>query len=330
VWQVSYKEEDLALIEVINYKKRSIVDMIKSNRKFRMIIKNYDLYLFLLPTLLYFIIFHYGPMYGVQIAFKDYIATKGIWGSPWVGLANFRRFFNSFQFQTVVTNTFLLSLYSLIFGFFPPIMLALMLNQVSSERFKKFVQTVTYAPHFISTVVMVSMLFIFLAPRNGIVNVIIKACGGSPIDFMGSASWFRTIYIASDIWQHIGWSSIIYTAALTNINHEYYEAAIIDGANRLQRIWYIEVPGTLPTAIILLILRSGSIMNVGFHKVFLMQTPLNLPKSQVISTYVYQIGLRNADFSFATAVGLFNSVINFVIILLVNKISSKVSEVSLW
>lgn len=299
-------------------------------RKLHLVIKNYDLYLFLLPTLLYFAIFHYGPMYGVQIAFKNYIATEGIWGSQWVGMENFRRFFNSFQFQTVVLNTIKLSFYSLIFGFFPPILLALLLNQVYARKFKKFVQTVTYAPHFISTVVMVSMLFIFLAPRNGIINMFIKALGGQAINFMGSPSWFRTVYIVSDIWQHVGWLSIIYTAALTNISQEFYEAAIIDGANRLQRILNIEIPGILPTAIILLILRSGNIMNVAFQKVFLMQTPLNLSQSQVISTYVYQIGLKNADFSFATAVGLFNSVVNFAMILLVNGISRRVSEISLW
>jgi putative aldouronate transport system permease protein len=299
-------------------------------RKLRAVVKNYDLYLFLLPTLLYFAIFLYGPMYGVQIAFKDYVATEGIWGSQWVGFMHFERFFNSFQFWAVLRNTILLSLYTLAFGFFPPILLALMLNQVGGQRFKKFVQTVTYAPHFISIVVLVSMLFAFLSPRSGIVNMMIKALGGAPIDFMGSPKWFRTVYIVSDIWQNIGWSSIIYIAALTSISPELHEASLIDGANRLQRIWHIEIPGILPTVIILLILRSGSIMTVGFQKVFLMQTPLNLSQSQVISTYVYQVGLKNADFSFATAVGLFNSVINFIIILLVNGVSRRINETSLW
>lgn len=269
-------------------------------------------------------------MYGIQIAFKDFIATHGIWGSPWVGFEHFRRFFNSFQFKAVLINTIALSFYTLFFGFWPPILLALMLNQVGNEKFKRFVQTVTYAPHFISVVVVVSMLFAFLALRNGLVNIAIRALGGEAIDFMGSARWFRTIYVLSDIWQNMGWSSIIYIAALSGISPELHEAAIIDGANRIQRIWHIEIPGILPTIIILLILRSGSIMNVGFQKVFLMQTPLNMSVSQVISTYVYQIGLINADFSFATAVDLFNSVINFAIIITVNAISRRLSETSLW
>lgn len=303
---------------------------IKRKSKWQAIKKNYDLYIFLLPTVLYFLIFRYGPMYGIQIAFKDFIATHGIWGSPWVGFEHFRRFFNSFQFKAVLINTIALSFYTLFFGFWPPILLALMLNQVGNEKFKRFVQTVTYAPHFISVVVVVSMLFAFLALRNGLVNIAIRALGGEAIDFMGSARWFRTIYVLSDIWQNMGWSSIIYIAALSGISPELHEAAIIDGANRIQRIWHIEIPGILPTIIILLILRSGSIMNVGFQKVFLMQTPLNMSVSQVISTYVYQIGLINADFSFATAVDLFNSVINFAIIITVNAISRRLSETSLW
>jgi len=302
----------------------------RSGHGWKAVLKNYDLYLFLLPTLIYFLVFHYAPMYGVQIAFKDFIATRGIWGSPWVGLEHFRRFFNSFQFRTVLVNTISLSFFSLFFGFWPPILLALMLNQVSNQKFKRLVQTVTYAPHFISVVVVVSMLFAFLALRNGMINLIIVRLGGTAIDFMGSANWFRTIYVASDIWQHVGWSSIIYIAALSSINPELHEAAIIDGANRIRRIWHVEIPGILPTIIILLILRSGSIMSVGFQKVFLMQTALNLRTSQVISTYVYQVGLINADFSFATAVGLFNSVINFAIIIIVNAISRKISETSLW
>lgn len=300
------------------------------SKKWQTAVKNADLYVFLLPTVLYFVIFHYAPLYGVQIAFKDFIATRGIWNSPWVGLEHFQRFFNSFQFRAVLVNTISLSFFSLFFGFWPPILLALMLNQVSNQKFKRTIQTITYAPHFISVVVVVSMLFAFLALRNGLVNMIIGLFGGKAIDFMGSARWFRTIYIISDIWQHIGWSSIIYIAALSSINPELHEAAIIDGANRVQRIWHVEIPGILPTIIILLILRSGSIMSVGFQKVFLMQTSLNLSVSQVISTYVYQVGLINADFSFATAVGLFNSVINFAIILSVNAVSRKISETSLW
>lgn len=300
------------------------------NRTWEAMKKNYDLYLFLLPALAYFVIFHYGPMYGVQIAFKEFIATKGIWGSEWIGFDNFERFLRSYKFITILTNTLAVSLYSMVFGFLPPIILALLLNQVQHERYKKFVQTVTYAPHFISVVVMVSMLFCFLSPRNGVINIMIQFLGGESINFMGEADWFRFIYIASGIWQDIGWSSIIYIAALAGISSELHEAAIMDGANKLQRMRHIDIPGIMPTAIIMLILKAGGLMNVGFQKVFLMQTPLNLSTSQVISTYVYNVGLINADFSFATAVGLFNSVVNFVLIIIVNNISRKVSETSLW
>lgn len=292
--------------------------------------RNMDLYLFLLPTLIYFAVFHYAPMYGLQIAFKKFKATQGIWGSPWVGLDNFTRFFNSAQFWTILSNTIILSLESLVLGFFPPIILALMLNQVENQKFKKIVQGVTYAPHFISTVVMVSLLFCLLSTRNGIVNKIIEFFGGTAVPFMRDAEYFRGVYIVSGIWQSIGFSAIIYIAALAGISAELHEAAIIDGANKLQRVLHIDIPGILPTITILLIMRSGSIMSVGFEKVFLMQTSLNLKRSQVISTYVYQVGLVDADFSFASAVGFFNSVVNFIMIMLVNFISSKVSETSLW
>ena len=292
--------------------------------------KNYDLYLFLLPTLIYLLIFRYHPMYGVQIAFKDFIASDGIWGSEWVGFDHFLRFFRSYMFSTVLRNTITLSLYGMVFGFLPPILLALMLNHVGSGRFKKFVQSVTYAPHFISVVVMVSILFCFLSPRSGVVNTAIQLFGGEPINFMGEQRWFRFIYIVSGIWQELGFASVIYIAALAGVGPELHEAAIMDGANKLQRIRHIDIPGILPTAVIMLILKAGGIMSVGFQKTFLMQTPLNLSTSQVISTYVYNVGLINGDFSFATAVGLFNSVVNLIMILLVNAIARKVNETSLW
>ena len=294
------------------------------------LIYNWDLYIFLLPTLIYYAIFHYAPMYGLQIAFKSFKATKGIWGSPWVGLDNFARFFRSAQFWDILSNTVVLSLESLVLGFFPPIILALMLNQVENEKFKKFVQGVTYAPHFISTVVMVSLLFCLLSTRNGIINRIIMFFGGEAVPFMRDAEYFRGTYIISGIWQSMGFSAIIYIAALAGISSELHEAAIIDGASKWQRVIHIDIPGILPTITILLIMRSGSIMSVGFEKVFLMQTSLNLKRSQVISTYVYQVGLVDANFSFSAAVGFFNSIVNFIMIMLVNFISSKISETSLW
>lgn len=294
------------------------------------ILSNWELYLFILPSLLYFIIFHYAPMYGVQIAFKDFIATKGIWGSSWVGMEHFERFFNSYYFWTLIKNTVGISLYSLAVGFPIPIILALMLNEVKDGLFKRTVQTVTYAPHFISTVVMVGMLLAFLSPSTGIINNLIKALGGQPVAFMQEPKWFKTIYVFSGAWQGAGWGSIIYLAALAGIDPQLHEAAIMDGANRIQRIWHINIPGILPTMIILLILNTGSIMSVGFEKVFLMQNPLNMETSDVISTYVYRSGLIQAQYSFSAAVGLFNSIINFALLILVNTIARHVSETSLW
>ena len=247
-----------------------------------------------------------------------------------MGLDNFARFFRSAQFWDILSNTVVLSLESLVLGFFPPIILALMLNQVENEKFKKFVQGVTYAPHFISTVVMVSLLFCLLSTRNGIINRVIMFFGGEAVPFMRDAEYFRGTYIVSGIWQSMGFSAIIYIAALAGISSELHEAAIIDGASKWQRVLHIDIPGILPTITILLIMRSGSIMSVGFEKVFLMQTSLNLKRSQVISTYVYQVGLVDANFSFSAAVGFFNSIVNFIMIMLVNFISSKISETSLW
>ncbi len=294
------------------------------------ITRNYELYLFLAPTLLYFAVFHYGPMYGVQIAFKDFMASKGIWGSPWVGLVHFQRFFNSYLSWSLIANTLVLSLAQLAFGFPVPIILALLLNQMTNARFKSTVQTVTYAPHFISTVVMVGMLLVFLSPRNGLVNYLIQALGVEPVFFMGKQEWFRPLYVASGIWQSSGWSSIIYLAALSGVDPQTHEAAVIDGATKLQRILYVDVPGIIPTAVVLLILNMGQIMSVGFEKAFLMQTPLNLAASEIISTYVYKVGLLNVQFSFSAAVGLFNSAVNVVLITAVNSISRRVSAISLW
>jgi len=292
--------------------------------------KNYDLYLLLLPVILYFVIFKYAPMYGVQIAFKDFIATRGIWGSPWVGLEHFKRFFNSYYFYRLLSNTLGISLYALILGFPAPILLALMINEVKSKRFKKIVQTVTYAPHFLSTVVVVSMLISFLSPRNGVLNKLLELFGQEPIYFMAEANWFKTLYVFSGIWQNTGWGSIIYVAALSGIKIELYEAAMVDGASKFKRLIHITLPFLIPTAVTLLILNVGSIMNVGFEKVFLMQNDRNMMASDVISTYVYRSGLLGAEFSFSAAVGLFNSIINFILLITVNRISRKLTETSLW
>lgn len=296
----------------------------------RDILKNWDLYLLFLPVLLYFILFHYWPMYGVQIAFKDFVATKGIQGSPWTGFRHFQRFFRSHHFWPLITNTLVLSMYQLLASFPAPIILALLLNEVSHSRFKRTVQTVTYAPHFLSTVVVVGMLTTMLSPQTGIINKMLESMGRDTIYFMGESEWFRHLYVWSGVWQHTGWSAIIYLAALAGINPELHEAAVVDGASKLKRIWHINIPGILPTAIVLLILNLGQVMNVGFEKVFLMQNDLNISTSNVISTYVYNIGLLGSQYSFSTAVGLFNSIINFILLLAVNRVSRDVTEVGLW
>lgn len=304
----------------------------KSTKKMlKNILKNYQLYILLIPALAYIIIFHYGPMYGVQLAFKNFVATKGITNSPWVGLKHFNRFFSSANFLLVIRNTITINLYSLCINFPIPIIFALMLNNVTHKRFKSFVQTVTYAPHFISTVVLVSMMLVFLSPRSGFINIILKNyLGIEPIFFMAKNELFKSIYVFSGLWQNMGWAAIIYIAALTGIDRELHEAAVVDGANKIQRIIHIDIPGIMPTMVTLFILNMGSIMNVGFEKVFLMQNSLNLEASETISTYVYKVGLVGADFSYSTAVGLFNSVINFLMLLIANSVSKKVTEVGLF
>lgn len=269
-------------------------------------------------------------MYGAIIAFKDFIPVKGILGSPWVGFAHFQRFFHSYFFTLLIKNTLLLSLFSIVFVFPAPVVFALMLNQVDKKRFKKTMQTASYIPHFISTVVFVGMIFIYLSPSLGFVNRFIKALGGEAINFMGSAVWFRPVYIISDIWKSTGYGAIIYLAALSGINPELHEAAIVDGATKLQRIRHIDIPGITPTFVIILILRIGQVMNIGFQKAYLMQTALNMDASEIIPTYVYKQGLLGAQFSFASAVGLFNSIINLVLIIAVNQFAKKISEHSLW
>ncbi len=293
--------------------------------------RNWGLYLLLLPALVLLFCFNYLPMYGVQIAFKDFTPSNGIEGSPWVGFANFQTFFNSFQSKNLIWNTITLSLYSLIAGFPFPIFLALMMNQIRVKRFKQTLQVVTYLPHFISTVVMVGIMLILLSPSNGIYGNLAHALGiQSPPNIMGQAGAFQHIYVWSDVWQHAGWDSIIYIAALAAIDPTLYEAATVDGASKFQRLIYIDLPFLIPTAVILLIMRAGNIMNLGFEKVYLMQNPLNTSISEVISTYVYKIGMISNQYSLSAAVNLFNTIINFVLLVLVNGVSKKLGDTSLW
>ncbi len=313
-------------------KANSVIDSpakVKRGLKFKKIFSNYQLYLFLLPALIYFIVFHYLPMYGILIAFKDFVATKGIMGSPWVGFKHFERFFESFQFWTLIKNTLGLSLVQLIVGFPLPIFLALMLNQIRSEKYKRFVQTVVYAPHFISVVVLAGMIFVFFS-NNGLINNIILLFGGDPISFMAKPEWFKPLYIASGVWQETGWAAIIYLAALAGVSPELHEAAVMDGANKWQRILHVDIPAIMPTAVILLILSVGGIMNIGFEKAYLLQTPMNQPSAEIIPTYVYKMGLQQAQYSFAAAVGLFNAVINLILLIAVNKFAKKLSGTGLW
>ena len=303
---------------VIGAKKLSFKDKAEN------VLKCWQLYAFLLPALVILILFSYVPMYGVQLAFRDYNPIMGITGSPWVGFDHFTRFFNSYQFKQLIGNTLILSLYSLIVGFPIPIILALALNQVKNSKFKKLVQTVTYAPHFISVVVLVGMLGIFFSVNGGLVNEVIKLFGGEPKLFMGEVKYFRHMYVWSGIWQSMGWSAFIYLAALSGVSPELHEAATVDGATKLQRIWNIDLPTILPTIVTLLILNCGSVMSMGFEKAFLMQNPLNMENSEIIATYVYKMGLINAEYGFSTAVGLFNSVINCILLVTVNKVSKKI------
>lgn len=290
---------------------------------------NWVLYLFLAPCVTYIFIFDYLPMYGIQIAFRDFKASLGIWGSNWVGFKHFIRFFESYQFGALMYNTVALSLYQLAASFPMPIILALIINYTTMRRFKRFAQTVTYAPHLISTVVMVGMLVAF-SSINGLFNQLLSQLGLEKILFLGRADLFRSMYVWSGIWQSTGYGCILYLAALTSVNPELHEAAIVDGASKLQRIWHIDLMSLLPTAIILFIMNMGSILNVGFEKVYLMQNDLNLNVSETIATYVYKIGITKSQFSYSTAIGLFNNIINFILLITVNRAARIVTGTSLW
>ncbi len=302
----------------------------KKNRVWKYLRTNYMLYLFLVPAIVYIALFNYGPMYGIQIAFRNFKASKGIWGSPWVGMKHFIDFFNAYRFKVLLGNTLAISIYSIVVGFPIPIILALMFNYVKYPWFKKFAQTVSYAPHFISTVVLVGMLNMFFSPTTGFVNTALELVGIGKKHFFGEPQYFRHLYVWSGVWQSMGWSAVIYIATLSGVDPQQHEAAIIDGATILQRMWHIDLPALAPTIVILLIMQAGSIMSVGYEKVYLMQNATNITTSEVISTYTYKIGLEQAKYSYSAAIGLFNNVVNFIMLVAVNSVTKKLSGMALW
>ena len=292
---------------------------------------HWPLYLMVLPAVMVIAVFSYGPMYGVVIAFKNFKPAYGIGGSPWVGLRNFERFFSSYQFKNTLLNTLSISIYSMLACFPAPVILALMMDQVRSKSTQRFIQTVTYMPHFISVIVVSGMILTFLNVNTGLYGNLARLLGvRNPKDLLGEKNLFSTIYVLSDIWQHTGWDSIIYMAALSAVDPSLHEAARVDGASEWDRIVHIQIPSIVPTMVILLILRAGSLMNVGFDKVYLLQNDLNLDRSEVLSTYVYKVGMINQQYSFSAAANLFNTVVNFVMIMLVNQIARRLGETSLW
>ena len=311
-------------MNVVNNRER-----LKTNAK--RTLKAWQLYVLLIPALLWAVIFAYYPMYGVVIAFKDYKISAGILGSPWADplLTYFQQFFSTSIALNAIKNTIVISLESLVIAFPIPIIFALLLNQIRGDRVKKTIQTISYAPYFMSNVVVVSIISVFFA-ANGVVNNLVTSAGGKETLFTSLPEWFRTLFIGSNIWQTMGFNAVIFIAALTAISPDYYEAATIDGASRFQRILYIDIPMILPTIILMLILQIGNIMNVGYEKAYLMQNGSNTIVSELISTYVYKVGLQTAQYSFATAVGLFNSVVNFIILVTANFVAKKVSDISIF
>lgn len=313
----------------IHKKKEGAAASLQRCSSLRMLKKSWVCYLFIVPMLIYILLFNYIPMYGIQLAFKDYKPLDGIWGSAWVGLKHFRTFFESYQFGTLLKNTLTLSVYSLVAGFPLPIVFALLLNYVTHDKMKKPVQMITYAPHFISTVVFCGMIIIFLS-NDGIINQLLMLLGINPVEFLSDPKKFSHIYVWSDVLKNIGWGSIIYISVLASVGPELHEAAKVDGASKFQRMRYIDFPSIIPTMIIMLIMRAGEIMDVGFEKAFLLQNSINLDYSEIISTYVYKIGIQGGQFSYSAAIGLFNNVINLLLLLAVNRIARKVSDISLW
>ncbi|MFD0677464.1 MULTISPECIES: ABC transporter permease [unclassified Paenibacillus] len=293
------------------------------------LLKNKYIYLMMLPGIVYYIVFHYIPMYGATIAFKNFTPVAGIWGSSWIGFKHFQDFFNSYYFLRIIKNTLLINFYSLLFGFPAPIILALLLNEVRKLWFKRTVQTLTYLPHFVS-VMVISGLIVDFTSKNGLINDIIEWFGGTRANLLMNEDLFRTIFVSSGIWQEIGWGSIIYLAALSGIDQEQYDAANIDGAGRFRQMLSVTLPGIMPTIIILLILRIGHMMDVGFEKVILLYNPSTYATADVISSFVFRKGIVDANYSYSAAIGLFNSLINFILLIGANKLSRKYSDSSLW
>lgn len=293
-------------------------------------VSEWELYAMLALPIAWYLLFQYIPLLGVQIAFRNYMPSKGFWDSTWVGLKHFHRFFNSFYFERVLSNTLVINLMMLVIGFPVPILFALILNELQHLRFKKTVQNITYIPHFLSAVVLVSILQMLFNPHNGAINLLLKQLGQPALNVFSEASMFKPLYVISGLWQNMGWDAILYVAALAGIDSSLYEAATIDGASRFRKMINISLPTIAPTIIIMLLLRCGQIMNIGYEKILLMQNPLNMSASDVISTYVYRSGILEADYSFSTAVGLFNSVCNFALLFIANTVARKLGDTSLW
>ncbi|MEG0216359.1 MAG: ABC transporter permease subunit [Hungatella sp.] len=302
-------------------KKVSLSNVIKSN---------WQLYVLVLPAVIYFFVFNYMPLYGIQIAFKDYKAVSGIMGSQWVGLKHFENFFNAYYFKRLLSNTFLLNIYNLLWSFPIPLIFAILMNQIRGPKRKRFIQTSIYVPYFVSTVVLAGMLYIFLSPTSGIFNVFREALGLKAVDFMSNAKAFRSIYVVSGIWQTAGWGTILYIASLSGIDPSLYEAAEIDGASIWQKIRYIDLPSLVPIAMMIFILDCGKILSSNTDKALVMQTPGNIPTSDIIGVYVYNVGLGSGQFSYTAAIGLFVNIINFILIISVNRLSKKVTDVALF
>jgi len=293
--------------------------------------KNYwQLYVMLLPALIYLLVFHYLPLYGIQVAFRDYRLVDGVMGSPWVGLKHFKKFFEAYYFERLIKNTLLLNINYLLWSFPFPIIIAILLNQIRSEKRKRFVQTTIYIPHFISTVVMAGMIYLFLAPSGGILNSILSVLGLAPLDLMAEPDVFRSIYTVSGVWQGAGYSSILFVATLAGIDPALYEAAEIDGASIWKKIRYIDLPSIVPTATMVLILDFGKLMNSNTDKVLLLQTAGNISTSDIIGTYVFNVGVQGGQFSYTAAIGLFTNLVNLALILIFNKISKKISNIGLF
>jgi putative aldouronate transport system permease protein len=288
------------------------------------------LLLMFLPCLLYYVLFKYAPMFGIVISFKNYNLYKGVWQSEWVGMKYYIMFFQNPDLFILLRNTFLLGFYKLLFGFPAPIILALLLNETKNAIFKRFVQSVSYLPHFISNVVVASMVIMFLSPSSGIINQLTGLLGASPINFLVKPDWFRTIYVASEVWQHFGWETIIYLAALTSIDPLLYEAAEIDGASRMKKLFHVTLPGIAPAIVILFIMNVGKVLEIGFEKVFLLFNPATYSTADILSTYVYRVGLTNGNFSYATAIDLFTGIVSLIFIYSANYLSRKLGETSLW